>query len=494
MKARDIQKAGVPAGPMLKLALSLMGPAAQAGLKKKQIMERLRNVVAAPEAFLDDPLFGLLAKAMNEESAVDSDSLWRTSPACRARARSAGRARRAPEKAEVGPTSATEDNGESMTAAPWRMWGSDLDRAAIDQMRNACRLPVAVQGALMPDAHSGYGLPIGGVLATDNAVIPYAVGMDIACRMMLTATDMPVNHLDRHRDELIRVLESETIFGSGGAFSKPHDHPLMHHDWDFCQVVARTKGKAQGQLGTSGSGNHFVEYGILTLPDSLPDLPAGEYLAILSHSGSRGPGATIADHFWKVAMDSHKGLPKQLQHLGWLSLDSDAGREYWRAMQLMGEFAAANHEIIHRKLMRALKSKVLFQMENHHNFAWKETHGGREVVVHRKGATPAGPGVLGIIPGSMATPGFLVRGNGEPGSMNSAAHGAGRLMSRSEAKNRFAWSNVKKELEAAGVTLLSAGIDEVPGAYKDIHKVMREQADLVEVVARFDPKIVKMAD
>ena len=159
----------------------------------------------------------------------------------------------------------------------------------------------------------------------------------------------------------------------------------------------------------------------------------------------------------------------------------------------MGEFAAANHEIIHRKLMRALKAQVLFQMENHHNFAWKETHGGREVVVHRKGATPAGRDVLGIIPGSMATPGFLVRGKGEPGSMNSAAHGAGRLMSRSEAKNRFAWSNVKKELDAAGVTILSAGIDEVPGAYKDIHTVMREQADLVEAVARFDPKIVKMA-
>jgi tRNA-splicing ligase RtcB len=236
-----------------------------------------------------------------------------------------------------------------------------------------------------------------------------------------------------------------------------------------------------------------IEYGVLSLPEALPELPAGEYLAILSHSGSRGPGATIADYYWKVALDLHKGLPKQLQHLGWLTLDSDAGREYWQAMQLMGEFAAANHELIHRKLLRALKAHALFQVENHHNFAWKETHGGREVVVHRKGATPAGPGVLGMIPGSMASPGFVVRGKGEPASLTSASHGAGRLMSRSEAKNRFAWSNVKKELETAGVTLLSAGIDEVPGAYKDIHKVMREQADLVEVLARFDPRIVKMA-
>ncbi len=457
MKAKDIQKAGICAGPALKIALSLMGPAAQAGLKKKQITERLRSLVAAPDAFLEDALFGALAKAMMEQAAEESASV-------------------------------SGGGGDPKTETPWRMWGSDLDRAAIDQMRNACRLPVAVRGALMPDAHSGYGLPIGGVLATDNAVIPYAVGVDIACRMMLTVTDMPINSLDRHRDELIRVLESETLFGSGAAFPQPHDHPVMHEDWDFCQVVARTKSKAQGQLGTSGSGNHFVEFGILAIPDSVPDLPAGTYLAILSHSGSRGPGATIADYFWKVAMELHKGLPKQLQHLGWLSLDSDAGREYWRAMQLMGMYAAANHEIVHRRLMRALKTHALFQVENHHNFAWKETHGGRDVIVHRKGATPAGVGVMGIIPGSMASPGFLVRGKGEP-----AAHGAGRMMSRSEAKNRFAWSNVKRELDAAGVTVLSAGVDEVPGAYKDIHNVMREQADLVEIVAQFDPKIVKMA-
>ena len=462
MKAKDIQKVGIPSGPLVKLALSLMGPATRDGLKKKQITGRLQNLVAAPDAFLDDPHFGALAKALLEQRAAES------SPAF------------AP-------------YGELESDAPWRMWGSDIDPAAIEQMQNACRLPVAVQGALMPDAHVGYGLPIGGVLAVDNAVIPYAVGVDIACRMMLTVIDMPVNSLERHRDELIRVLESQTLFGAGREFAKPHDHPVMHEDWDFCQAVAKTKSKARGQLGTSGSGNHFVDYGTLTLPEAMDDLPAGTYLAILSHSGSRGAGSTIADHFSKVARDLHKGLPRQMQHLGWLPLDCDAGREYWRAMHLMGMYAAANHEIIHRKLTRALKSEVLFQMENHHNFAWRETHGGRDVIVHRKGATPAGIGVLGMIPGSMASPGFLVRGKGEAASLNSAAHGAGRLMSRSEAKNRFAWSNVKRELDAAGITVLSAGTDEVPGAYKDIHKVMREQVDLVEIIARFDPKIVKMA-
>jgi len=465
MKAKDLQKAGIPSGPLLKLALSLMGrPAVRAELKKKRhITARLRNLVAAPDAFLDDPLFGELAKALVERNA-----------------------------AEASPDGAA--SCELQEGVPWRMWGSDIAPAAIEQMRNAARLPVAVQGALMPDAHVGYGLPIGGVLATKNAVIPYAVGVDIACRMKLTVTDMPVESLDRHRDELIRVLEAQTLFGTGGAFARPHDHPVMHEDWDFCKVVAGTRNKARQQLGTSGSGNHFVEYGTLTLPEPLGDeLPAGTYLSILSHSGSRGAGATIADHFSKVARDMHKGLPRQMQHLGWLPLGSDAGREYWQAMELMGMYAAANHEIIHHKLTRALKCQILFQMENHHNFAWKETHNRHQVIVHRKGATPAGKGVLGMIPGSMATPGFLVRGKGKAASLKSASHGAGRLMSRNEARNRFAWSDVKRELEAAGVTVLSAGVDEVPGAYKDIHKVMREQEDLVEIVARFEPRIVKMA-
>jgi tRNA-splicing ligase RtcB len=462
VKAKDIQKTGVPSGPLVKLALSLVGPATKAGLKKRQITEHLRNLAADPDAFRDDPRFGTLARAMVKLRAEES------SPA-------------------------PDPCGKRESEAPWRMWGSDIDPAAIEQMRNACRLPVSVQGALMPDAHVGYGLPIGGVLAVDNAVIPYAVGVDIACRMKLTVTDMPVDSLERHREELIRVLESQTLFGAGREFPKPHDHPVMHEDWDFCKAVAQTKSKARGQLGTSGSGNHFVDYGTLTLPEAIDGLPAGTYLAILSHSGSRGAGAAIANHFSKVARDLHKKLPKPMQHLGWLPLTSDAGREYWRAMHLMGMYAAANHEIIHGKLTRALKCDVLFQMENHHNFAWKETHGRRNLIVHRKGATPAGVGVLGMIPGSMASPGFLVRGKGKAASLDSAAHGAGRLLSRNEAKNRFAWSTVKRELDAAGITVLSAGVDEVPGAYKDIHNVMREQADLVEIVARFDPKIVKMA-
>jgi tRNA-splicing ligase RtcB len=165
-------------------------------------------------------------------------------------------------------------------------------------------------------------------------------------------------------------------------------------------------------------------------------------------------------------------------------------------MNLMGLYAAANHALIHRHIARKLGASVVLDIENHHNFAWKERHvidgAEREVIVHRKGATPAGAGVLGIIPGSMASPGYVVRGRGEPESLNSASHGAGRVMSRTRALQSFTWSAVKKLLAERDVTLLSASLDEVPGVYKDIAQVMAAQTDLVEVLGRFDPRLVKM--
>jgi tRNA-splicing ligase RtcB len=181
-----------------------------------------------------------------------------------------------------------------------------------------------------------------------------------------------------------------------------------------------------------------------------------------------------------------------LGRLAWLDLDTEEGQEYWAAMNLMGRFAAANHAIIHKNLSKLLGAQVLGDVENHHNFAWKEVHNGKELIVHRKGATPAGKGVLGVIPGSMASPAFVVRGLGNPDSLNSASHGAGRVMSRKKAGEKYNWKAVQKDLEKKGVRVLSAGADEVPGVYKDINEVMAEQSDLVEIVARFDPKIVKM--
>jgi tRNA-splicing ligase RtcB (3'-phosphate/5'-hydroxy nucleic acid ligase) len=258
------------------------------------------------------------------------------------------------------------------------------------------------------------------------------------------------------------------------------------------------KDRAWGQLGTSGSGNHFVEFGELTVENEIVGIAPGTYLALLSHSGSRGTGAQVADHYSRVARRLHPELPKELAHLAWLDLSTQAGHEYWAAMELMGRYAAANHALIHAHIAKALGGEVMLDLENHHNFAWRERHrlpGGSEddVIVHRKGATPAGSGVLGIIPGSMGTPGYVVRGRGVAASMNSAAHGAGRRMSRTKAKQIFTWNAAHQFLRERGVTLLSAGLDEVPMAYKDIDQVMAAQRDLVEPLARFQPRLVKMA-
>ena len=382
--------------------------------------------------------------------------------------------------------------------APYRIWGDNHEATAVQQLKNACQLPVAVSGALMPDAHVGYGLPIGGVLATRDAIIPYAVGVDIACRMKMTVLDLPAGALADDQTRLTRVLERETRFGVGATFQSRRQHDVLDADWRVTSVTARMKDRAWAQLGTSGSGNHFVEFGQLTVLDDRVGLPRGEYIALLSHSGSRGTGAQIAQHYSRLARELHPELPQALSHLAWLDLSTDAGQEYWAAMELMGRYAAANHELIHAHMARALGVEVLLDIENHHNFAWRERHrlpdgSVAEVIVHRKGATPAGVGVLGVIPGSMGTPGYVVRGKGVAASLNSAAHGAGRRMSRTKAKEMFSWDIAKRLLRERGVTLLSAGLDEVPMAYKDIDEVMAAQRDLVEPLARFDPRLVKMA-
>lgn len=380
--------------------------------------------------------------------------------------------------------------------APYAKWGDEhLDAESIQQMENACQLPVAVRGALMPDAHVGYGLPIGGVLATDNAVIPYAVGVDIACRMKLSVFDMPVKRLlkDQGKGRFTEAIENETKFGVGAFFRQPPQHEVMDADWNVSTVTKGLKDKAWKQLGTSGSGNHFVEFGELEVEDGSLGLEPGVYVALMTHSGSRGAGANVASHYSKLARQSHPHLPKELQHLAWLSLDTQEGQEYWAAMELMGRYAAANHACIHKHIARNLGVEPVLDVENHHNFAWKERHDGKEVIVHRKGATPAGEGVLGVIPGSMASPAYVVRGKGKGASLDSAAHGAGRVMSRTKAKGKLKWKDAKQLLDQRGVTLLSAGLDEVPFVYKDIDQIMEAQRDLVEPVARFFPRLVKMA-
>jgi tRNA-splicing ligase RtcB len=377
----------------------------------------------------------------------------------------------------------------------YQIFGAEaIEAGAIRQMETAMKLPVTVAGALMPDAHQGYGLPIGGVLATNNAVIPYAVGVDIGCRMCLSLYDLPVSMLDEKKEELKKLLLNNTKFGVA-TFKKPKDHEVLEHNaFKEISLIKELKDRAWRQLGSSGGGNHFVEFGIVEIVDAVNEynVVPGKYLALLSHSGSRGLGATIAGHYTKIAMKQCE-LPQEAKHLAWLDLATEAGQEYWMAMNLAGDYASACHHQIHERMAIGLRTKPVAMIENHHNFAWKEKDVmGNEIIVHRKGATPAGEGVLGVIPGSMATPGFIVRGKGQAASINSASHGAGRTMSRTRAKQTIPMSDVHTFLVLAGVEVIGSGLDEAPMAYKNIHKVMEYQKDLIHVHGTFMPKIVRM--
>lgn len=382
---------------------------------------------------------------------------------------------------------------------PYAIFGREhIEQGALDQMQTAASLPISVAGALMPDAHQGYGLPIGGVLATEaHTVIPFAVGVDIACRMCMSIFDLPADFLKREPHLLKKTLVEYTKFGMGGETREKFDESVMDlPEWEATKVIRGLKDKAYRQLGTSGTGNHFVEWGVIEVfeHDDLLELPVGTYMALLSHSGSRGFGGSVANYYSQLAIQKTR-LPKQAAHLAWLDLNTEEGQEYWIAMNLAGEYASANHHEIHAKIAKALREKPLKMVENHHNFAWKETlSDGKEVMVHRKGATPAGLNNLGIIPGSMTHPGFLVRGKGHAAALNSASHGAGRVMSRTKALNNITRHQLNKVLEETGIQLIGGDLDEAPMVYKDIETVIAAQKDLVKVLAKFSPKIVRMAD
>ena len=372
--------------------------------------------------------------------------------------------------------------------------GKEIEPSAKRQMETAMSLPIAVQGALMPDAHTGYGLPIGGVLAADNAVIPFGVGVDIGCRMALSILDESDSFLRRYSHQVKQALREYTHFGMEGGLDFSQEHEVLDSPhFQTTELLKRMQGKAARQLGSSGSGNHFVEFGEIELwENNSLQLPAKKYLALLSHSGSRGLGANIAQYYTKIAMDTCK-LPAEAQQLAWLDLDSEAGQEYWLSMQLAGDYAKACHDRIHANLLKALGLQALVTIENHHNFAWKDKLAdGREVVIHRKGATPAHEGELGIIPGSMTTAAYLVKGRGVANALYSASHGAGRAMSRKRAKENTTVSALKKMLSDAGVTLIGGSVEENPLAYKDIEKVMDAQQELVDIEGQFLPKIVRM--
>src|SRR3989454_10327955 len=272
MNAKDFLRLGVPLGEATRRATDFISKFILGGGDKSRLHEEVAAIVANPSAFVDDPLRGEFAKA-----------LLNAPP---------------PPRAEP---------------VKYRQWGEGLEHDAVMQMEKACLLPVSVAGAAMPAAHVGYGLPIGGVLATENAVVPYAVGVDIACRMKMTVLDIPVRDLERKQDRLTRAIETETRFGVGSSVKDRRQHEVLDSGWSVSGVTKQNKDRAWSQLGTSGSGNHFVEFGLFTAQGKIRDLEPGTYVALLSHSGSRGTGAAVCDPYSKIPFRQFSGLPKEVK-------------------------------------------------------------------------------------------------------------------------------------------------------------------------------------
>ena len=459
IKGKELRAIGYPEGSVISIAMNVM----EKNFKHHSIEQALgilKEVLQSPQDYMADEVLGLIAKQLL--------------PA---------------------PSTGSSEISLNMSGIQFNIFGQEhIEEGAMHQMYTAAKLPIAVAGALMPDAHAGYGLPIGGVLATENSVIPYGVGVDIGCRMCLSIFAIDPSVLEQKENYFTREINEATLFGAGGKFQHASDHEVMERkEFDELPLLKGLQGRASRQLGSSGSGNHFVEFGIVEVAqkDEVMGIEPGNYVGLLSHSGSRALGANIANHYTKLAI-SKRRLPQDAKNLAWLNLDEEEGMEYWMAMNLAGDYASACHHIIHQKIAKQLGSEPVKMVENHHNFAWKEKWEGRDLIVHRKGATPAGKNILGIIPGSMTAAGFIVKGKGEAASVNSASHGAGRKMSRTKAMSSVTDQQLKEVLKKHHVKLIGGGLDESPFAYKDIDAVMKSQQHLVDVIGKFTPRIVKM--
>jgi tRNA-splicing ligase RtcB len=377
--------------------------------------------------------------------------------------------------------------------AAYRLWLDPtlpVDGNAIDQLKTALSLPVALGGAGMPDLHKGYSLPIGGVVALDKAISPAFVGYDISCMMMLTLIDtgetIQPEDLEqvKVREDFLRWVLASTSFGLGSA-THGVDHAVMDDPlWRESSYLKGLKSLAGSQLGSSGAGNHFADIVVGQPVDG-----SRPFIALMTHSGSRGVGNKVGHHFSLLADEQAARHSQFPAGYGWFELSSDLGEEYRRVMELLGRYAQANHEIIHQRFLRTAgfgRKAVHF---NRHNYAWVDAQGR---VVHRKGATPAEAGQVGIIPGSSGSASYLVVGKGNPEAWFSASHGAGRPYSRSEAKRRYDAGDFQRHMHANGITFSGVAADETVAAYKDIQRVIAAQADLIDVQAVMTPKVVVM--
>ncbi len=365
-----------------------------------------------------------------------------------------------------------------------KSWCTDIEDGAWSQINDLRALPFVYKHiAIMPDCHQGYGMPIGGVLATAKVVIPNAVGVDIGCGMRAIRTIRRADDVTTEDVKKILGLVRETV-------PVGFDHHEDAQSWDgfseapAISVVQSQLEKATKSLGSLGGGNHFIE------------IQAGDdgMVWAMIHSGSRNFGYTIAGHYHRVAVGMCRRWYAKLptEELSFLPIDDPQGREYRKAMEFALRFAKENRARMMRKvegaLIEVLGAEGDWECDIHHNYAAMENHFGKNVLVHRKGATRARKEEVGIIPGSQGTASYIVRGLGSPESFTSCSHGAGRRMGRNQARRELSLKDETQRLEGVVHSLRTErDLDEAPGAYKDIDAVMEAQSDLVEVVTRLRP-------
>lgn len=365
---------------------------------------------------------------------------------------------------------------------PIKMWLDKIEDNAMKQAENLTRLPFAQKWiALMPDCHSGYGMPIGGVMATKGVIVPNAVGVDIGCGMHAVQTTL----------KEIDVETTKTIMGMvRDVVPVGFNHQKEAQEWDGfdnapdVQIVQQELPSARKQLGTLGGGNHFIE------------IQSGDdgFIWLMIHSGSRNFGLKTAGDYHKKAQLLCERWLSDIpdKDLAFLPMETREGKEYYEAMNFCLAFARANRRLMMSRVLEIFsdvtKEEFITEIDVHHNYAVFENHFGENYIVHRKGATKASVGLVGIVPGSMGTSSYITEGLGNPDSFESCSHGAGRCMGRNEARKRLSLAEERvKMMDIVHGLRTEAELDEAPGSYKDIDVVMENQKDLTKIRVKLTP-------
>lgn len=371
---------------------------------------------------------------------------------------------------------------------PIKLWLDDMEEGALQQAKNLANLPFAFKHiAIMPDSHQGYGMPIGGVLAAEDAIIPNAVGVDIGCGMCSLKTDR--QEINRDNLKSIMSIIRKMVPVGFNHHNEQQDEKWMPELNGNLEIVEQEYESARSQVGTLGGGNHFIEI----------QKGSDGFIWIMIHSGSRNIGFTVAKHYNQKAKDLNERWKSDTRKdLAFFPKDSEEFEDYINEMNYCIEFALNNRKLMMERVQNAF-TDVLGNVEfsdfinKPHNFATIENHFGENVIVHRKGATRAREGELGMIPGSQGTSSYIVKGKGNKDAFESCSHGAGRVMSRNQAKKTLSVEEESKPLEERGILHAirhKSDLDEAPGSYKDIKKVMDLQKDLIDIVVELEPLAV----